>query len=531
MNRTLLLSLILLLTVSLPAQDLFDLSSIAEIKVDLDIENWDNYLDSLKELGHDDRVIGKVHLDGELYDSVGVRYKGNSSYFNVRNSGLSKLPFNIKADYIKDDQLFLKKYKSLKLSNVFRDPSFLREVLSYEIAGKYMPAPRANYVKLYVNDTFLGLYNNSESVDKRFLKENFGYKKGTLFKCDPTWHATEIEKCPKGDKASLMYLGEDSLCYYNLYELKTDDGWNHLIELTRILNKDIEKIETVLNVDQVLWMLAFNNVLVNLDSYSGRLCHNYYLYRDKFGIFHPIVWDMNLSFGGFKYDGLGPALSNEKMQKLSPFIHYKNQNEKRPLITNLLKNSLYRKIYVAHLKTILEENFVNGDYLERAQLIQDTIETFVEEDMNKLYDTEGFKENLDTCSSIGKSKIIGIAQLMEPRTEYLSNHPLISKEAPKILEVKHEIGKEFTFITAKVDEKAQTVYLAYRLKKFAPFKRLVMNDGGMEGDEVLNDGVFSANIQNDNDLEYYIIAEGEKNASLSPARASYEFYSMKKEDY
>ncbi len=525
MNRNLLLSLFLFLTIRLTAQDLYDINSVTEIKLELNIEIWDTYLDSLKEVGDDDRVFGSVTVDGVLYDSIGARYKGNSSYFNVRNAEYSKLPFNIKADRVIDDQRFNEKYKSLKLSNIFRDPSFIREVLSYQIARKYMPAPRANFAQLYVNGEYLGLYNNTESVDKDFLKEHFGYKKGTLIKCDPTWHAEEVEGCPKGDKASLMYLGEDSLCYYNLYEMKSDYGWKDLILLTKILNKNIDQIETILNVDQVLWMHAFNNVLVNLDSYTGRLCHNYYLYRDSYGIFHPILWDMNLSFGGFQFDGLGPALSNEKMQKLSPFIHYKNQNEKRPLITNLLKNDLYRKIYVAHLKTILEENFSNKEYLKKADSIQVMIEPFVEQDTNKLYSFEGFKENLNTSSSIGNSKIIGITQLMEARTEYLSNHPLISKTAPMISEVKHIFEKENCVITAKVDLES-TVYLAYRLKKHAPFQRIEMTDNGMDGDDILEDGIYTASFEKVSGAEYYIIAEGEKNASLSPARASFEFYTI-----
>ena len=523
MNRDLLLLFFLLGVLPLNAQDLYDISKVTEIKLELDIERWDECLDSLKELGHDGRVPGTVTVDDILYDNVGVRYKGNSSYFNVRNSGSSKLPFNIKADYENKQQLFFNKYKSLKLSNVFRDPSFIREVLSYEIVGKYMPSPRANFAQLYVNDEYLGIYNNTESVDKDFLKEHFGYFNGTLIKCDPTWHATEVEGCPKGDKASLMYLGEDSLCYYNLYEMKSDYGWEALIKLTKVLNKNIENIESILNVDQVLWMLAYNNVLVNLDSYTGRLCHNYYLYRDSFGIFHPIPWDMNLSFGGFRYDGLGSPLSNEKMQKLSPFVHYKTSNEKRPLITNLLRNNYYRKIYIAHLKTILEENFSNEEYLKRAGLIQDNIETFVEKDENKLYSLDGFRENIDSSSSIGKSKIIGIAQLMKARTEYLSNHVLVKKPAPLISDVKHVCDKEMSVIKAKV-ENGKTVYLAYRLEKYAPFKRIEMNDDGLEGDDYIEDGIYTVSLKKQAGTEYYIIAESEKTVSLSPARASFEFY-------
>lgn len=525
MSRNLFLTLFLFGVITLTGQDLYDLSKVTEIKLELDVKNWDKCLDSLKELGNDDRFIGKVTVDGVFYDSVGVRYKGNSSYFNVRNTESPKLPFNIKADKIKDKQNFYGKYESLKLSNIFRDPSFIREALAYEIAGKYMPTPRANFAKLYINGRFHGLYNNSESVDNDFLKKHFGYKKGTLIKCDPLWHSKEVDNCPQGDKASLMYLGEDSLCYYNLYEMKSDHGWGELILLTKILNKDIENIERILNVDQVLWMHAFNNVVVNLDSYTGRLCHNYYLYRDSFGIFHPILWDMNLSFGGFQYDGSGPVLSFEDLQKLSPFIHYKNQNEKRPLITNLLKSDLYRKIYVAHMKTILEENFSNKEYLKRAQEIHDMIAPLVEQDSNKLYSFEGFKENIHGSASIGNANIIGISQLMEARTEFLTQHPLMIKGGPLISDVNHVCEHEKNVISAKV-ENAEKVYLSYRLKKHAPFARIEMTDDGMNGDNILDDGIFSTSIDKQNGTEYYIIAEGEKNASLSPPRASFEFYTI-----
>ncbi|MFT5384920.1 MAG: hypothetical protein ACI81W_002322 [Saprospiraceae bacterium] len=522
MIRNSILALMLLLNSCLYSQNLYDVMTIKEAKIYINDADWLNTLDSLKQLGNDDRVTGDVIVDGVRYDSVGIRFKGNSSYFNVKNQELTKLPFNIKADEVKKKQRFYGEYKSLKLSNIFRDPSYLREVLSYEIAGNYMPTPRANYVKLYVNDEYLGLYNNTESVDGDFLKEHFGWKKGTLFKCDPNWNAPDLPDCPKGDKASLEYLGQDSTCYYSLYEIKSDEGWADLIALTRILNEEIDSVESILNIDQILWMHAFNNVLVNLDSYAGRLCHNYYLYRDSFGIFNPILWDMNLSFGGFRYDGLGAPLSNEKMVALSMFNHYKQSNEKRPLITNLLRNNLYRKIYVAHIKTIVNDYFSNKKYLERGQILQNLIDEQVESDSNKLYSYEGFKQNLTSTAAIGESNMIGIAELMEARTTYLIAHPLLIQEAPEISEVKYIGETEKSLIKAKVTG-VETVYLAYRLKKHAPFDKIIMTK-----DEAGD--TFSARIDKVDGTEYYIIAENKTSVSLSPERASFEFHEIKKVD-
>ena len=121
-------------------QDFYDIPHITEIRITFSEPDWDTILDSLKQTNaEEDRLIASVKVDGIQYDSVGVRYKGNSSYFNVRNAKKSKLPFNIKSNHIRKKQTFKDGFKTLKLSNVFRDPSFLREVISYEIGRNYMP--------------------------------------------------------------------------------------------------------------------------------------------------------------------------------------------------------------------------------------------------------------------------------------------------------------------------------------------------------------------------------------------------------
>jgi hypothetical protein len=508
-------------------QDLYDMDHIIEVKITFAEPRWDEVLDSLKQIGNSHRLDAEVSVDGTLYKGVGVRYKGNSSYFNVRKEASTKLPFNIEFNHKDKDQKLPGGYETLKLSNVFRDPSFLREALGYEMARKYMPSPRANFAKVYVNGTYLGLYNCTESVDDEFLRKYYvEYKdeEGTLVKCDPDWHGREVPSCPEGDKASLMYLGPDSTCYQYLYEMKSDDGWDDLIELTRVLNKEPENLEKILNVDQTLWMLAFNNVTVSLDSYTGRLCHNYYLYRDSFGIFHPILWDMNMCFGGFRYTGLGQPLSNAAMQEMSMFLHYKEQNEKRPLITTLLGNDFYRKIYVAHIKTIYEDYLADSTYLQRARDIMKIIDPYVQEDGNKLYTYEDFQKNLRETTRVDDTNIIGLVELMAGRTTYLKEHPLIQKEQPLIADVKHEISDNTCTISARV-EGTQQVWLYYRKQSKSPFQRLEMNNSsGYTGDNA--ESIYAVSLDKKDVIEYYLVAEGDKAASLSPARAAFEFYKV-----
>ena len=128
--------------------NLFDIEYVPEVRLYFDESNWAENLDSLKDIAQEGRLTGDLELDGKRYEKVGVRYKGNSSFNNVRKNEHDKLPFNIKVNYVNLEQHLAEGFQTLKLSNVFRDPSFLREVLSYEIAGKYMPAPRANFVRL-----------------------------------------------------------------------------------------------------------------------------------------------------------------------------------------------------------------------------------------------------------------------------------------------------------------------------------------------------------------------------------------------
>ena len=156
----LILLVVSVIPLNLLSQNFYDNDFIREIKIYFNQPNWDHLLDSLYLDGQKARLLANVKIDGTMYNDVGVRYKGFSSVSinNIKN------PFNIKLDYVDNNQNH-EGFEKIKLSNVIKDPSFLREVLSYEIARDYMPSPRANYANVYINDTLWGLYVNVEAIN------------------------------------------------------------------------------------------------------------------------------------------------------------------------------------------------------------------------------------------------------------------------------------------------------------------------------------------------------------------------------
>jgi CotH kinase protein len=499
---------------------------VREVRIYFTEKNWEKRLDSIRKANPSGRILCSVSVDGRRFEECGVRYKGNSSYKKTKKQGFRKLPFNIKLDFRRADQALAGGETVLKLANVTGDPSFVREVLTYEIARNYMPAPRANFVRLYINDSFSGLYTNVESIDDAFLKKNYGYSKGVLIKCDPELDdKSPAEKgCPKLDattrKADLTLFSNDTTCFSSIYELDSKFGWGKFRSFLQILNQSPEKIEPVLNVDQTLWMLALNNVLVNLDSYSGLICHNYYVFQDSFGRFQPLLWDLNLSFGGFRR--IEPsAMSSAEMQQMPLFLH--ENNPKRPLISQLLKNPRYKKLYVAHVRTILDDWFLNEKYLARAREMQSAISSWVKNDTIKLYDFAGFEANLTktVTSIVGKDQeeVIGLEELMKPRTDFLKNQPALKAVAPLISQVLWAEKDSFVQISARIENIGRVAAIYFKNKNSTVFEKINFNDDGLNGDATPNDHLFFAKIESSKIGEFYILAENLEAISMFPAQA------------
>ncbi len=340
------------------AQSLYDPNILQDIKITFFQSNWDAVLDSLKNIDNGNYLLAKsVEINGQLFDSVGVKYKGNSSYSPNNN----KNPLHIELDFVRPDQNY-QGVKDIKLSNGFADPTFIREPLSYEILRQYTDAPLANHAKVFINGAYWGLYGNVESINKRFVRNHFKTDgNNPFFKCNPEDFGGPGTG---GNYPDLVYSSADSSFYYNKYDIQSDAGWKELLMLMDTLKNHPNSAHTILDVDRALWMLAFNTLLVNLDSYTGAFGQNYYLYHDRNDRWLTMSWDLNMSFGGFPLlnSGGGGMLSITQMKNLDPLTQSTNSN--RPLIKQLLANPTYKRMYIAHMRTMLKENFAKR-FLQR----------------------------------------------------------------------------------------------------------------------------------------------------------------------
>ena len=111
--------------------------------------------------------------------------------------------------------------------------------------------------------------------------------------------------------------------------------WVDLLRTTDVLNNTPAnalqaELPKVLDVDNVLTVLALGNSLLWLDSYVGVACHNFYVYHDEWhDRLHVIPWDMNSCLGSYN-DFLTVPL-----ETLTPYYSDDRIGNIRPLMTKL----------------------------------------------------------------------------------------------------------------------------------------------------------------------------------------------------
>jgi len=274
---------------------LYDMATLRTLFLEFEDANWEDELMAFKNT--DVEVLATLVVDAKRYPDVGVRFRGMSSFMMVPE-GL-KHSINVSMNFVHRQQT-LGGYRTLNLLNSHEDPTYLRSVLFYQAARDFLPAPKANFVRVAINGESWGAYVNAEQFNQDFVNEWFNTTGGARWK---------VPGSP-GARGGLEYLGDDPAPYKRIYEIKSKDdakSWADFARLCKVLNQtpasELEAaLKPILDVDQVLKFLALDAALVNNDGYWVR-SSDYSIYEDVTGRFHILPQDANETFSA----GGGPG--------------------------------------------------------------------------------------------------------------------------------------------------------------------------------------------------------------------------------
>lgn len=449
--------------------ELFDTSEVHSI--DIIMDDWDEFISSCKSEEYSPCTLV---IDGESFENVAIRGKGNTSLTQVDSYGNDRYSFKIEFDHYSDGISYYGLDK-LCLNNIIQDNTYMKDYLCYRMMNDMgIAAPLCSYVYITVNGEDWGLYLAVEGVEDSFLQRNYGSDYGELYKPDseslgggrgngegfeadkfmgetesnepsppenmpggqmPDMGGMQMPNMPNGgenmqggmppdmqvgqmpdmgdmempdmggmqgdmlngsDDVLLKYIDDNASSYANIFDnAKTNvtaADKSRLISSLKALSEG--DAESSVDIDSVIRYFAVHNFVLNFDSYTGSMIHNYYLYESD-GLMSMIPWDYNLAFGGFQSMSSAEELVNYPID--SPVSG--GEISDRPMLSWIFESDEYLELYHKYLSELVSEYFDSG-YFE--QMIDDTItiiSPYVEKDPTKFCSYEEFEIGSQTLKS------------------------------------------------------------------------------------------------------------------------------------
>ena len=366
----------------------FTPTAVNTLSITISDENWQDILDNpLDEEYHETAIT----FNGVTLDSVAIRTKGGSSLRNVANSSSDRYSFKVDInEYVSGQKFFgLKKFT---LQNSFNDPSYMREVIAYELMDEMsVPTPEHAYVNFYVNGELFGLYLMVEAVDGEFVEKHFANSNGDLYK-------------PDGTGSDLLWLGDDIQSYTDINLQTNEDTTDNGAFINFV--ESLDKGETsAIDIDTLLRYMSVSTSLSNLDSYHGPLAHNYYIYDDD-GVFSILPWDFNESFGTFAMDCNGVDVRELYIDE-----PVSGALSERPLIANVFAEQSNLDTYHSYLTQLINGSLSSDTFNARVNEIADLIREHVHNDPTSFYGSTYFEQNLTSTTG----QFYGLTSFMQYR--------------------------------------------------------------------------------------------------------------------
>ena len=190
--------------------------------------------------------------------------------------------------------------------------------------------------------------------------------------------------------ADLNYTDDDLDSYSTIWDGEvTDSGkkdHKRVVEALKNISEGTDLV-TYMDVDNILKYMAVHTFVVNDDSLSGTMAHNYYLYEYN-GQLNILPWDYNLSFGGMSMGGGMGGQSSGATSVINDVIDTPFS------ITNffdaLLEDEEYLAKYHEYLNELVEKYVNGGEFQKTYERIRSQIDDLVSDDPTAFYSYEEY---------------------------------------------------------------------------------------------------------------------------------------------
>ena len=367
-------------------QKLFDTDVIMSVDIKMDEAKWDKMLENPMA---EEYYQCDVTVNGKTFYGVGIRPKGNTSLSSIANDpDNNRYSFKLEFDQFTEGQTCFGLDK-LVLNNNFADTTNMKEAIVYDMY-KFLgaDAPLYNYAKISVNGQYWGVYLALEAVEESFMLRNYGTEKGYLYKPDNMGFGRD-EKGGGGfgrGGSNLNYTNSNPDNYSSIWNSavneSTETDHQRVVEALKNISER-NNVEKYADVDNILKYMAVHNFVVNDDSLSGFMAHNYYLYEAN-GRLNIIPWDYNLSFGSMGMGG-GSATTviNEPID---------DSYQSTDFFDFVLDNDELKEKYHQYYSKLVEE-YVYGGKLDRTrERIMSQIDELVKTDPNAMYTYDEYQK-------------------------------------------------------------------------------------------------------------------------------------------
>lgn len=316
-----------------PADRFFDDTVLHDISITINSRDWA----SLKEHFLENTYYPSDFKWNEItVRNIGIRSRGTGSRSGVK-PGL-----RVDFDRYTTDQKFLG-LKSVILRNNTQDETGMRERISMLMFRRMnMVAEREAHARLFINNTYSGLYTIVESIDKTFLTKRFNENDGHLYEYSFD-NAAEVP-------FNFGYPGSDPALYtpvpFKPETLENDPQGEVLERLFWTINVAGDAVwrtamDAFLDLKKFIRHLAIESFLAEEDGLTGDYGpNNFYFYRfENTTKFQFIPWDKSNTFWESPFYSIFRNITDGP------------ENHRNQLVLRALRDPELRSLY---LNTLLE---------------------------------------------------------------------------------------------------------------------------------------------------------------------------------